>query len=230
MIKLDHVTKEYKIDGDPFLALNDVTFEIKKGEYTAILGPSGSGKSTLMHIMGLLDQPSKGKVLIDGKDVSKYTDNVLSKTRSEFVGFVFQQFNLINKLTVLENILLPTIYARKKFDYSPREYALSLIKDFGLTGKERSFPNKISGGQQQRVAIARALIMKPQLVLADEPTGNLDSKTGDAILDLLEDLNKAHGVTVVIITHESDVADRCRKKVYIRDGQVFTKPSNGAKK
>jgi len=223
MIKLLNVTKEYRIDGDPFFALNNVSLEIKKGEYTAILGPSGSGKSTLMHIMGLLDLPSKGKVLIDGKDVSTYSDNELSTARSEFVGFVFQQFNLINKLTVLENILLPTIYARKKFTYNPHQKALELIRDFGLTEKERSFPNKISGGQQQRVAIARALIMDPKLVLADEPTGNLDTKTGDAILDLLETLNKKQGVTVIIITHEHDVANRTRRQIYIRDGKIADK-------
>lgn len=223
MIKLDHVTKEYLIDGEPFFALNDVSLEIKKGEFTAILGPSGSGKSTLMHIMGLLDLPTKGRILIDGMDVSKYTDNELSTARNEYIGFVFQSFNLINKLSVIENILLPTIYAKKKFDITPRDHAHTLMQQFGLTEKERSFPNKISGGQQQRVAIARALIMNPKLVLADEPTGNLDSKTGDAILKLLQDLNEKHGVTVVIITHDHTVAERCKRKLYIRDGQLYTK-------
>lgn len=224
MIKLEHVTKAYDIAGEVFKAIDDISLEVKKGEYLGILGPSGSGKSTLMHIMGLLDQPTSGKVLINDKDTSKYTDDELSKTRNEFVGFIFQQFNLINKLTITENILLPTIYARRKLDFNPRKKALELINLVGLTGKENQFPNKISGGQQQRVAIARALIMDPQLVLADEPTGNLDTKTGDAILDLLQDMNSKRGVTIVLITHEHDVAERCKRKVYIRDGKLYTSP------
>jgi len=219
MIKLQHVTKEYPIDGTPFLALDDISLEIKKEEYTAILGPSGSGKSTLMHIIGLLDLPTKGNVFIDNHDVSKYSDNQLSLARNEFIGFVFQQFNLINKLTVLENVLLPTIYA-KKLTFNPHDHALKLIRDFGIGDKAKSFPNKLSGGQQQRVAIARALIMNPKLILADEPTGNLDSKTGDAIMDLMEKLNKQEGVTVVIITHEKDIADRTKRQINIRDGQI----------
>lgn len=224
MIKLSHITKEYLIAGEIFKALDDVSLEINKGEYLGILGPSGSGKSTLMHIIGLLDQPTTGKITINDKDISKYSDNELSQTRNEFVGFVFQQFNLVNKLTVLENIMLPSIYTRHKLNYNPRNKAMELINQFGLTEKENSFPNKISGGQQQRVAIARALIMNPQLVLADEPTGNLDTKNGDAILELLDGLNKKQGVTIVIITHEHDVAARCKRKVYIRDGKLFTTP------
>jgi len=220
MIKLQHISKEYPLDGESFLALHDVSLEIKKGEYTAILGPSGSGKSTLMHIMGLLDLPSKGKILIDDIDVSTYSDDQLSIARNEFIGFVFQQFNLINKLTILENVLLPTIYAKRTLSFDPKDRAFKLLKDFGLESKIRSFPNKISGGQQQRVAIARALIMNPKLVLADEPTGNLDSKTGDAIMDLLEKLNKEEKATVIIITHEKDIADRTKRKIQIRDGEI----------
>lgn len=220
MIKLQHVSKEYPLDGEPFLALQDISLEIKKGEYSAIIGPSGSGKSTLMHIMGLLDLPTSGKIFIDNIDVSTYSDDQLSMARNEFIGFVFQQFNLINKLTILENVLLPTIYAKRTLSFNPKDRATMLLKKFGLESKIRSFPNKISGGQQQRVAIARALIMNPKLVLADEPTGNLDSKTGDAIMDLLEELNKKEGVTVVIITHEKEIADRTQRQMQIRDGKL----------
>jgi putative ABC transport system ATP-binding protein len=221
MIKLSHVTKQYDISGEVFKALDDVSLEITKGEYTAILGPSGSGKSTLMHIMGLLDNPTKGVISINNRDISKYTDNELSNARNEFIGFVFQQFNLINKLTLLENIILPTIYARRTLSFNPKQRAMELINKFGLSGKEKSFPNKISGGQQQRVSIARALIMQPEVILADEPTGNLDTKNGDAIMDLFEKLNREDKVTVVVITHEQDVANRTRRKLYIRDGKLF---------
>lgn len=221
MILLEHVKKEYKLDNDViFTALDDINLEIKDHEFTSIIGPSGSGKSTLMHIIGLLDLPTSGKIMIDKKDISKLSDDELSSLRNEFVGFVFQQFNLINKLTVLENILMPTIYTRSKLSYDPMEKALYLMKRFGLEEKKNSFPNRISGGQQQRVAIARALIMNPRLILADEPTGNLDSKTGAEIMKLLHELHEKEKITVVIVTHDPVIAAKTERKIEIQDGQI----------
>ncbi len=221
IISLHEVSKEYRMGGDViFTALKNVSLDIFEGEYTALVGPSGSGKSTLMHIIGLLDKPSSGKVLINGREVSKLDDDDTSTLRSEFVGFVFQQFNLINKLTIQENILLPIAYARKKFDYNPQERAEYLMDRFGILSKKYSFPNRISGGQQQRVAIARALIMNPSLVLADEPTGNLDTKTGDEIMNLFDELNKTEKITILVVTHESNIAARTRKQIKIKDGEV----------
>jgi len=221
MIKFRNVWKIYKLDGDiEYQALKGVNLEIKEGEFVSITGPSGSGKSTLMHLIGLLDKPTKGEIFINGKKVTYLKDDQLSTLRNEFVGFVFQQFNLIPKLTVLENILLPTIYARKKLKYDPKKKALDLIKKFGLGGKERSYPNKISGGQQQRVAILRALIMEPKLILADEPTGNLDSKTGVEIMNLLKALNEKEGITVVLVTHEADIAAYGKRMIRIKDGKI----------
>jgi len=221
MIKFKNVWKIYKIDGEiDYQALKGVSFEIKKNEFVSIIGPSGSGKSTLMHLLGLLDKPTKGDIFIEGKNIISLDDNQLSTLRNEFVGFVFQQFNLISKLTVLENILLPTIYARKKLNYNPQKKALDLIKKFGLAGKEYSYPNKISGGQQQRVAILRALIMEPKLILADEPTGNLDSKTGLEIMNLLKNLNEKEGITVVVVTHEADIAAYGKRTIKIKDGEI----------
>jgi putative ABC transport system ATP-binding protein len=221
MIKLKNVNKSYKLDDDViFTAVKDVSLEIEQGGFTSIIGPSGSGKSTLMHIIGLLDQPTRGSIFIDNKDISKLNDNELSSLRNTFVGFVFQQFNLINKLTVLENILIPTIYTRSNLTYDPVEKARYLLKRFGLETKEKSFPNKISGGQQQRVAIARALIMNPKLILADEPTGNLDTKSGAEILKLLHELHENEKITVVIVTHDPNIAKQTNRIIEIRDGEI----------
>jgi len=221
IISLKKVTKEFILgDGSVFTALNDVSLEIHEGEFSAIIGPSGSGKSTLMHVIGLLDKPTRGEVIINGGDVSKLDDNSTSYLRNEFVGFVFQQFNLLNKLTIKENILLPTTYTRKKLNYDPLERADYLMDMFGILSKKDQYPNKVSGGQQQRVAVARALIMNPQLVLADEPTGNLDHKTGNEIIDLFEELNKKERVTIVMVTHEMEIADRARRRIRVLDGQI----------
>jgi putative ABC transport system ATP-binding protein len=221
MIKLDKVVKSYKIDEETtFYALKESSLEIKDREFVSIVGPSGSGKSTLMHLIGLLDKPTGGEITVQGKKISSLNDDQLSSLRNEFIGFVFQQFNLIPKLTVLENILLPSFYARKKLNYDPREKALELIKRFGLQGKEKSYPNKISGGQQQRVAILRALIMEPKMILADEPTGNLDSKTGTEIMELLKTLNEEEKITIAIVTHEKDIAKYGKRIINVKDGKV----------
>jgi len=220
MITLKNVSKEYKLDGEIFTALKNINLEIKEGEFTAIAGPSGCGKSTLMHIIGLLDNPSRGTITIEGKDVSRLSDDELSKIRNEFVGFIFQQFNLINKLTVLENVLLPSIYCRRKFDFNPQLRAIELLKRFNIESKIKSYPNKLSGGQQQRVAIARALINKPRLILADEPTGNLDSKTGEKIISLLKELNTIDKITIVIVTHDKGIANQAKRQINMLDGEI----------
>jgi ABC-type lipoprotein export system ATPase subunit len=222
LILLKDISKRYQIDNEIFFdALKKINLEIREKEFVSIIGPSGSGKSTLMHIIGLLDRPTSGKVYIKNNDISRLDDDRLSKLRSRFVGFVFQQFNLINRLTVLENILLPTIYCREQLDYDPEKKALELIKKFNIDGKENSYPNKLSGGQQQRVAIARALIMDPDLILADEPTGNLDTKNGEIVLQLLTELNRKEKKTVLIVTHDPNIADRTDRVIKIKDGELI---------
>lgn len=221
IIRLKNVTKEYVLgDGSIFVSLKDVSMAIDSGEYVSIVGQSGSGKSTLMHIIGLLDKPTNGKVLINGADAAHMDDNHTSSLRNEFVGFVFQQFNLLNKLTIKENILLPVTYSRRELNFDPDERAEYLMDKFGILSKKDSYPNKISGGQQQRVAIARALIMNPQMLLADEPTGNLDHKTGLGIIELFEKLNTEDKVTVVMVTHEMEIANKARRLIKIFDGEI----------
>lgn len=222
MLTLKNIWKEYQINKqETFIALRDINVTIKKGEFCSITGPSGSGKSTLMHVIGLLDRPSRGEILVDNENVLKLNDDRTSTFRSEFIGFVFQSFNLINKLSVLENVMLPTIYARHSLRFNPKDRAMYLLDRFGIGSKAKSYPNRISGGQQQRVAIARALIMEPKVILADEPTGNLDSKTGNAILDLISDLNKKEGNTVIIVTHEMKIAERAKRVIQVSDGKLI---------
>lgn len=223
MIKLQNAGKSYFLGEEEVKAVCSVNLEVKEKEYISILGASGSGKSTLMYLVGLLEHPSSGKVYLNGKDTSKMSDEQVSRLRNQYVGFIFQQFNLINKFTVFENILLPTRYAKAGVDFNPENRVEELLKKLGISHRRDFSPNKISGGEQQRVAIARALMMKPKIILADEPTGNLDSKTGDEILDILESLNKELGVTLVIVTHEKHVANRTKRQIYMRDGEIVEK-------
>ena len=223
MIKLEHVSKSYRLGDTEVKAVKDVSLTIKEKEFIGIMGSSGSGKSTLMHIIGLLESPTSGKVFVEGKDVSKLSDDDLSRIRNKTVGFVFQSFNLINRFTVLENVLLPTKYSKDGVDFDVNVKAEELLKRFGIYERRNFFPNKISGGQQQRVAIARALMMSPKIILADEPTGNLDSKTGSEIIGILSSLNSDFGVTVVLVTHEHDIAAKAKRRIYIKDGEISQK-------
>jgi len=223
VIELNNVCKYYYLGDDRVKAIEKINLKIYSQEYVSILGSSGSGKSTLMYLIGLLETPSSGQILVNGQDAGKLSDAALSHVRNQTIGFVFQSFNLINKMTVLENILLPLKYHLNQLDFNPYDRAKILLQKFNLTDRQQFFPNKISGGQQQRVAIARALIMNPKIILADEPTGNLDSKTGADILNLIESLNRDFKTTVIMVTHEHDVAQRAKTRIYIKDGQAVAK-------
>ena len=201
MISLEDITKSYLVGDDQVPVLKNINLTIKDREFSSILGASGSGKSTLMHLIGLLEKPTTGKIFFDNIDVSKLNDDQISKLRNEYVGFVFQQFNLINKLSVIENILLPTTYSRKKIDYNPKDYAEELLKNFGIYERKDYRPNRISGGQQQRVAIARALINNPKIILADEPTANLDEKLSQNFIDIIRKLREK-GITILLASHD----------------------------
>jgi ABC-type lipoprotein export system ATPase subunit len=218
VIELHDIVKIYRVGDEDTYALNHVSLTIKKGEFVAIMGSSGSGKSSLMNILGLLDKPSSGDYLLDGVDVSTISKGRQARIRNQKIGFVFQQFNLMSRTSVIDNILLPTIYGRSK---QAGERARLLIDKVGLTQRSHHLSNQLSGGQIQRVAIARALIMQPSLVLADEPTGNLDSKRSHEIMQLFRDVNKQEGATIVVITHEPDVARFADRTIHIKDGELI---------
>lgn len=218
MFETRAVTKVYRMGDQEVHALRGVSFTVQEGDFVAIMGPSGSGKSTLMHIIGCLDRPTSGSVLINGQDVAKASDNRLAEIRNRNIGFVFQQFNLLPRLTALQNVEVPMIYAgvHKR---ERRERAVAALESVGLADRMGHRPNELSGGQRQRVAIARAIVNRPTILLADEPTGALDSKTSVEIMRLFEELN-AQGHTVIIVTHEREVADHARRIIHIRDGQI----------
>ncbi len=225
LIQLNQVVKRYPLaDGEFYQALNGITLTISEGEFVAIMGPSGSGKSTLMHILGALDTPSSGTYILNGKNISEYTGDQLAQNRNREIGFVFQSFNLLARTTVLKNVERPMIYAR----ISPRERnerALSALTLVGIAEKAHNLSNHISGGQIQRVAIARALVMDPSIILADEPTGNLDTKTSHEIMEFLKSVNKK-GTTIVLITHEEEIANYAKRIIKIVDGQIISDRKN----
>lgn len=223
LISLKNVTKSYKLGDEEVIvdALKGINIEINKGEFVAIVGPSGSGKSTLMHIIGILDKPTSGKVSLEGKDIAKLDEDQLAILRNKHIGFVFQAFNLLPKTTAVDNVELPLIYSGVKKAIR-QTLAISSLEKVGLGERLYHTPSQLSGGQQQRVAIARALVSSPSLILADEPTGNLDSKSGREIMDLLKNLN-SQGNTIVLVTHDMDIAKNAKRQIVIKDGQVVKK-------
>ncbi|MDJ0842896.1 ABC transporter ATP-binding protein [Crocosphaera sp.] len=218
IIRLETITKIYGSDNTKVKALDNIDLTIEKGEYCTIMGASGSGKSTLMNIIGCLDRPSSGRYYLDNVDVSQLPDSQLAAIRNRKIGFVFQQFHLLPQMTALDNVILPMIYA----EVSPserRDRALEALEKVGLGNRVNNKPNQLSGGQQQRVALARAIVNQPVLLLADEPTGALDSQTTEEVLDIFESLYQA-GITVVVVTHETEVARHSRRVIWFKDGQV----------
>jgi putative ABC transport system ATP-binding protein len=216
MIHLQDITKNYYLGKQVIEVLKGITLDILKNEYVALMGPSGSGKSTLMNILGCLDTPTTGNYILNGKDVSRMSDNDLAEVRNKEIGFVFQQFNLLPRLTAAENVALPLVYAgiSKKIRL---ERAMHVLEQVSLADRSHHRPNEMSGGQNQRVAIARALVNDPSIILADEPTGNLDSKTSYEIMDIFEQIHNA-GNTVVLVTHEEDIANHAHRIIRLRDG------------
>lgn len=224
VIEIKNIKKEYVMGSQVIAALKDVSLSINKGEYVALMGPSGSGKSTLMNILGCLDSPSAGSYKLNNTEVAEMTDDQLALVRNKEIGFIFQTFNLLPRLTALENVALPMVYAgMSKADRTKR--AEEVMKMVGLQDRMTHKPNELSGGQRQRVAIARALVNNPSIILADEPTGNLDTKTSYEIMAIMEDISR-HGNTVIIVTHEEDIARHARRIMRLRDGLIETDIAN----
>lgn len=219
MIELKNICKSFTLGGEEVKALDDVNFSVKKGEFVSIIGPSGSGKSTLMNILGLLDVADKGEYILDNITIKNASDNTLSEIINKKIGFIFQNFNLLQKLNAIENIQVPLMYRGIKHETS-KKIAYEYLEKVGLKGREKHLPTQLSGGQQQRVAIARALAGKPEIILADEPTGALDSKTSNELMEVLQNLNK-EGQTIILITHDINVAKKAHRIVRIADGKLY---------
>ncbi|MFD2934384.1 ABC transporter ATP-binding protein [Spirosoma flavum] len=216
MISLQNIEKVYRTSTIETLALNNINLDIRKGEFVSIMGPSGCGKSTLLNVMGLLDEPSKGTVKLDGQPVTQYRDKELAQLRNQKIGFIFQSFHLINDLTVLDNVEIPLLY-RSQNGKPRQEYAKEALAKVGLSNRMKHFPKQLSGGQKQRVAIARAIVGNPDIILADEPTGNLDSAMGNEIMNILQQLNDG-GATIVMVTHDEQMAKRTHRLIRLFDG------------
>jgi putative ABC transport system ATP-binding protein len=218
LIKITNIKRDFALGNEIVYVLKGIDLEIKKGEYVALMGPSGSGKSTLMNLLGCLDTPTSGSYILNGKDVSQMLDDELADIRNKEIGFIFQTFNLLPRTTALDNVALPMIYAgHSKSERNAR--ATEVLKQVNLADRMDHQPNQLSGGQRQRVAIARALVNKPSIILADEPTGNLDSKTSEEIMALLEEIHQ-NGNTIIVVTHEEDIAAHAKRIIRMRDGMI----------
>ena len=232
LIAAEEITKTYAMEGAPVHALRGVTLDIRRGEFVAVVGPSGSGKSTFMHILGCLDRPTSGRYLLDGRDVSHLSDDELSAIRNRQIGFVFQGFNLLARTSAVENVELPLLYAHDR-PVSPaerRRRAMTALAAVGLQDRAEHHPSQLSGGQQQRVAIARALLNDPAILLADEPTGNLDSRTSVEVMDIFQRLKDERGITIVLITHEPQVAEYGSRSIRFKDGRVVSDHPNASRR
>lgn len=218
IIKVSHISKVYQMEGVETVALSDISFEVKKGDFVAIMGPSGSGKSTLMHILGALDRPTSGTYFLDGENVENLSDDELANIRNRKIGFIFQAYNLLPRTTALRNVMLPMSYAGTPKDQR-KEIAEKFLTMVGLADRMDHFSNQLSGGQQQRVAIARALVLSPAILLADEPTGNIASNQAEEIMHIFQKLNE-EGHTIVMITHEPDIAEHAKRIIHIKDGKI----------
>jgi putative ABC transport system ATP-binding protein len=221
LIRTEEITKVYRVGEIDLKALNGVTTSIDKGEFVSIMGPSGSGKSTFMNILGCLDRPTEGRYILDGIDVSAFSRDELARIRNEKIGFVFQGFNLLRRTTALENVELPMVYSGVS-QKERRERAREALNKVGLSGREDHYPNQLSGGQQQRVAIARALVNNASIILADEPTGNLDTKSSKEIMEIFTRLNEDSGITLIVVTHEPDIARYSRRIIRFLDGMIIS--------
>ncbi len=229
LIEAKSLRKIYGTDESQTVAVSDVSLSIKKGEFVAIMGPSGSGKSTLLHVLGFLDRPTSGEYFFEGREMSSYTEDELAHIRNRKMGFIFQSFNLLSRTTVLENVKLPLLYSHvpeSKWEAT----AMHAIQTVGLSHRVRHSSAQLSGGERQRVAIARALVLSPEVIFADEPTGNLDSKSGRAVMETIQELNENHGHTIILITHETHTAEHAERILHVMDGRVVRDEKVGARR